>query len=224
MNKFNYFKFPNSIDMTIAKLRTKDPGYWERKGEERIIKFANYVTGNVPAYRDFLSDKNIKIKKIDNINYFKKLPLTGKNLYLKKYEYIDLFAKGGLDEITTISSTSGSTGHPFYFPRGEEQDSQYEFIAEVFLKNQFELDKKRTLAINGFGLGIWIGGIFTYKNLNKIASKGYRLAVAPVGTNKDIFLKTFKKNDGLFEQFIVMGYPPFIKDIRSEEHTSELQS
>lgn len=129
---------------------------------------------------------------------------------------MDLFPPPSLKEVTTLASTSGSTGEPFYFPRGEEQDAQYEYVAELFLKNQFEIDKYSTLAINGFGMGIWIGGIFTFKILNNLSQKGYDLTIAPTGRMKDVFLKTFKKMASYYDQVILMGYPPFIKDIVDE--------
>ncbi|MBU0570249.1 hypothetical protein KKB40_05770 [Patescibacteria group bacterium] len=216
MNKFEFFKLPKSIDKAIDDFKKKPATHWEKLGKRQITKLANFVIENVPAYREFLKDNDTSFLKVRNIGDFKKLPLTSKDIYLKNYSYDKLFPRGHIDRVTTVSSTSGSTGKPFYFPRGEEQDWQYEFVAEVFLKNQFELDKKRTLGIIGFGLGIWIGGIFTYKNLNKIASKGYRLALAPVGTNKQIYLETFKKFADCFDQIILMGYPPFIKDVVDE--------
>jgi phenylacetate-CoA ligase len=54
---------------------------------------------------------------------------------------------------------------------------------------------------------------FTYKNLNKLAQKGYKLTIVPVGTNKDLFLTSCKKFFPLYDQSIIMGYPPFIKDV-----------
>lgn len=214
--KFVHFKIPANIENAIKDYKTKDPDYWIQKGEEKAFELTNFTIENVPAYKKFLKESGCNIKKITSLKDFKSLPFTSKNDYLKKSVYKDLFPVGGLDLITTIASTSGSTGEPFYFPRGEEQDEQYEHIAEVFLKNQFEIDKKRTLVINGFGLGIWIGGIFTYKNINKLAQKGYRIAVAPAGTNKEIFIKALKNIAPLFDQVILAGYPPFIKDIIDE--------
>lgn len=216
MSKFLHFSLPRSSSSSIRDLKTKSTIYWEKLGQERAIKLTNFVIKNVPAYQKFLHQRGVGLKKVKNFGDFKTLPLVNKKNYLKKFKYEKLFPKGYLDKITTVSSTSGSTGEPFYFPRGEEQDWQYEFIAEVYLKNQFEIDKFRTLAINGFGLGIWIGGIFTYKVFNKIATKGYKLSVAPTGRNKEIFLRTFKKMAPLYEQVILMGYPPFIKDIVDE--------
>jgi phenylacetate-CoA ligase len=216
MSKFLHFSYPKSLSGSIRDLRTKRPLYWEKLGQKKTIELANFTVKNVLAYQCFLRRRGVKRKKVRNFDDFKALPLVNKKNYLNKSKYIDLFPKDYINEITTISSTSGSTGEPFYFPRGEEQDKQYEYVAEVYLRNQFEIDKYRTLAINGFGLGIWIGGIFTYKVFNKIATKGYRLSIAPTGRNKDIFLQTFKKIASVYDQVVLMGYPPFIKDVVDE--------
>jgi len=213
MKRFHHFNYPKSVKKSINDLKNKPSTHWEERGKRKLLKLANFTIRNVPAYKKFLFDNNVPVRKITKMEDFRQLPLSGKQNYLKSYPYRDLLPRGYLDFVTTVSSTSGSTGKPFYFPRGEEQDKQYEYVAEVFLKNQFEIDKKRSLGIIGFGLGIWIGGIFTYKNFNKIAGKGYKMALAPVGTNKKIFLETFKKNADLFDQVILMGYPPFIKDV-----------
>ena len=204
------------MSLELMNLKKRKSSYWKSLGEKNVIRFSNFVINSVPAYKNYLKDNKFKISMIKNIDDFKKIPLSSKGEYLKEYPYLELFPKGYSDKITTISSTSGSTGKPFYFPRGEEQDAQYEYVAELYLKNQFNIDSEKTMAIDGFGLGIWIGGIFTYKVFNKIAAKGYKLAVAPTGTSKEIFLETFKKMADLFDQIILMGYPPFIKDVVDE--------
>jgi len=211
-----YFKFPKDINQRLKDLKTKNPDYWENLARKKVIEFVNFTIKNVPAYRKFLLRNNIKLSSLHNIDEFNQLPFTNKKNYLRYFSFNQLIPNNFRDKITTFSSTSGSTGEPFYIPRGENEDSQYEYIAELFLKNQFSLDNKRTLAINGFGLGIWIGGIFTHKAFNKISSKGYPLALAPVGVNKETFLKTFTRLAENFDQIILMGYPPFIKDILDE--------
>ncbi len=215
-NSFQFFKPILSIDKTLSDLKTKPSLYWEKRGERMALDLFKFAQDKVPAYQKFLSEKNILASDIKNINDFKKLPPVDKHSYVNAFPYEELLLNQDISKITTFSSTSGSTGEPTYFPRGEEQDWQYEHIVELFLKNQFEIDNKKTLGVIGFGLGIWIGGIFTYKNFNNIARKGYPLALAPVGTNKDIFLKTIKKVGSSFDQIILMGYPPFIKDVIDE--------
>lgn len=211
---------PKDFNKELKKLKTKQASFWERKGEEAIIKLFKYTYSTVPAYKKFITKHNIVSSKINNIKDFSLLPLVTKENYLRKYRYIDLFPEKKFFNATTFSATSGSSGEPFYFPRGEMHDSEYEYIAEIFLKNQFEIDKKKTLAVMGFALGIWIGGIFTYKILNKISEKDYDFTVMPVGTNREQFLSTIKKFGKFYDQVILMGYPPFIKDVLDEAKES----
>lgn len=209
---FNKFQYPGDINKELKKLGTKKPEYWEKEGENMALSLFKFVSNNVPAYKKFLKEHGINIKKVKNINDFQNLPTVDKENYLRAFEYDELFPNYNVALGKTVSATSGSTGDSFYFPRNEEHDEQYEYVAEIFLKNQFEIDKKKTLAIIGFAFGIWIGGIFTYKVFNKI-SKKYNLTLIPVGTNKELFLKSFKKFAPSYDQIILMGYPPFIKDI-----------
>lgn len=214
------FKAKKSIEGILKDLRTKPAPFWEKRGQKNAFDLFRFVAKDVPAYKQLLDENNINPQEIKGVQDFHRLPVIDKESYLKKYPYLDLFPNRNLLEITTVSATSGTTGESFYIPRNEAQDFQYEYIAEIFLRNQFEIDKKSTLGIIGFGLGIWIGGIFTYKVLNKIAVKGYKLSLIPVGPNKELFLKSFKKFAPFYAQIILMGYPPFIKDIIDEASSS----
>lgn len=210
------FRASGPLDHALKDLKSKSPSFFETQGEKNALDLFRFAAKNVPAYARLLAEKKIDAREIKSVKDFQKLPVIDKESYLKKYPYEELFPEKDLSSITTISSTSGTTGEPFYIPRGEMQDLQYEYVAELFLKNQFELEHKRTLGIIGFGLGIWIGGIFTYKILNKIAAKGYKLSLIPVGSNKELYLKSLEKFAPFFDQVILMGYPPFIKDILDE--------
>lgn len=216
MRDFSFFKYPASIEKRLRDLKTKSPSVWEKQGDAMALKLFQFASTTVPAYQAFLRNHGINPKRIRTIADFKTLPVTDKNSYLRAFPYEDLFPHRDIAVSTTIAATSGSTGEPFYFPRGEMQDAQYEYVAELFLKNQFEIDTKRTLAVIGFGLGIWIGGIFTYKIVNRIAARNKKLTLIPVGPNKELFLKSLKKFAPYYDQVILMGYPPFIKDIVDE--------
>jgi len=213
---FKHFSFPKNIDQSLTDLKTKPASFWERKGEQKVLELFNFVYKATPAYQRFLKSRHIDGRKIKTLEDFKTLPVASKENYLRKANFIDLIPFRDISKAKTISSTSGSTGEPFYFPRGDGEDSQYEYLAEVFLKNQFEIDKKTTLGIIGFGLGIWIGGIFTYRNFNKISCKGYPFTLAPIGNTAEIYLDVVKKFGALFDQIILMGYAPFVKDIIDE--------
>lgn len=212
-NPFIFFKPVNSIEKELHNLKNKPPEYWERKGKKKVLDLYKFVHSTVPAYKKFLKQHGIKGDKIESIGNFQSLPAVDKKNYLRKFNYPELFPKNKFFSATTYSATSGSTGEPFYFPRGEEQDAEYQYMAEVFLKDQFEIGKKKTLGIMGFALGIWIGGVFTYKAFNKVSASGYDFTLIPTGTNKDQFLGALKKFGHLYDQVILMGYPPFIKDV-----------
>ncbi len=213
---FHPFKLPTDINRTIKDLRSHPAAYWEKGGEKMALSLFRWVVDTTPAYRSFLKKNFIHPTKIQNIIDFDTLPLTSKDTYLRPANYIDLFPNRDIASATTISATSGSTGEPFYFPRNSLHDDMYQYEAEIFLKEQFSIDQKKTLAVLGFGLGIWIGGIFTYRVLEHISGKGYPLTIVPTGTSKEQFLQAVKKFGKLYGQIILMGYPPFIKDVLDE--------
>jgi phenylacetate-CoA ligase len=210
---FDFYKHSTTAADDIDSYKKSHAYEWQKKGERMAIDLFHFTAKNVSAYAQFLKDNEVTATNVKTIEDFKKIPFVTKDNYLRPAEYALLFPKDGLTHATTIAATSGSTGEPFFFPRGPEQDKQYERLTEIFLRNQFGIDKKKTLGIIGFGLGIWIGGIFTYKNLNRIAENGYDLTLIPASTQKELYLKAFKKFAPLYDQIILMGYPPFIKDL-----------
>ena len=214
--RFKFFSAPRDMKRELRDLAAKPAVFWQKRGDTMALRLFRYAYQTTPAYRQFLKKHKVDFKNICTIEDFKNLPLTDKASYLRTFAYRDLFPKRDVSYITTISATSGSTGEPFYFPRGEEQDWQSEYVGEIFLRNQFDIEHKNTLVVVGFGMGIWIGGILTYKYFNQLAQKGYNLSVAPVGTNIELFLKTIKQFGHLYDQIILVGYPPFIKDVIDE--------
>ena len=200
----------------IAAFRKKPAAHWESEGRKMAIKLFRYCAENVPAYKRMLLQKNVSASAIQSHAHFANVPIITKASYLKKYKYQDLFPFGTMPKSSTVSATSGSTGEPFFFPREEVHDAQYARSLEVLFRNQWGADVRRTLCLVGFGLGIWIGGVFTYKNLNALARKGFPLTVVPVGVHIPMLIKTFQNFAHLYDQVILMSYPPFLKDLLDE--------
>ena len=168
----------------------------------------------VPAYKDFLSKRKIYHKNISTISDFRKVPLTDKDNYLRKYDRKDLCWDGDLKgKSWVISATSGSTGEPFYFPRTSLQDNYYALTAELYLRENFDIQNKSTLYIDAFAMGIWIGGIFTYEAIKIVSSRGYAISVATPGINVTEVINTIKNVGNEFDQIILGCYPPILKDI-----------
>ena len=207
-----------SAEQIIRFFSEKDSKWWEREGRKRALALFHDAAQRVPAYKDFLKKNGIK----DHTNIvtwedFQRVPLTSKKDYLRQYPLEKLCWDGHLNKQLVFTATSGSTGQPFYFPRTERLDWQMSVAVESFLKNNKQDIKKPTLVIDGFGMGIWIGGLITYKGFEMAAARGrYPISIATPGINKEEIFKVLKNIAPLYKEIIFGGYPPFVKDIVDE--------
>lgn len=169
----------------------------------------------VPAYKDFLKQHKFPASSVKSISDFHKIPPVNKDNYLRVYPKEMLCWDGEFPHGQwVISTTSGSTGQPYYFPREVSQDWQYAVSAELYLRNNFQIHKKSTLYIVAFPMGAWIGGLFTYQALKIVAENGgYDLSIITPGIHKQEIINAVKQLSGNFDQIIIGAYAPFLKDI-----------
>lgn len=186
-----------------------------RRGQNRALKLFHEMAARVPAYQDFLSKNKVKPASIRTIEDFSKIPTIDKDNYLRAYPKEQLCWDGDFGRGRwTISTTSGSTGKPYYFPRQASQDWQYALMAELYLRNNFQIQNKTTLYIVAFPMGAWIGGLFTYEALRIIADTGgYDLSIITPGIHKQGVIDAVKELGDSFDQIIIGAYAPFLKDI-----------
>ena len=144
------------------------------------------------------------------------MPFINKDNYLRVYPYRDLFWGGSLGDPHVLTSTSGSTGEPFYFARSQEIDEQSALIHERFFLQSSLSKQKPTLVIVCFGMGVWIGGLITYQAFQLLGRRGHPISVITPGINKSEIFKILQLLAPNYEQLIFAGYPPFIKDIVDE--------
>ncbi len=200
------------------KLKSLPEYFWMKRGEKMALGLFKQMSSRVPAYKDFLKKKGITAEKVKTMADFKRVPTLDKDNYLKKYPLESLCFDGNFkNKSWSISTTSGSTGTPFYFPRTVRQDWQYALLAEMYLRDNFQIQNKSTLYINAFPMGPWIGGVFTYEAIRLLARRGgYPLSIITVGINSEEILKAVKKFGKKFDQIIIGCYPPFLKDAIDE--------
>ncbi len=117
------FKYLPNINKRLKELKTKPAFYWENLGKRYVDKLIRFTIDTTPAYRKFLIDNGLDYKKITGFKHLEKLPIMDKNSYLRQYPYQELYPNKNLN-LKTISATSGSTGEPFYFIRGENLEKQ----------------------------------------------------------------------------------------------------
>lgn len=199
----------------LAQLDNKKSQYWKTEKEQSALKLFHDAAERVPAYKDFLKKHNIKHEKIKSFKDFQTVPFTSKANYLREYPLEALCWNGNLSAPLVFTSTSGSTGAPFYFCRNSELDWQYSIMQEFFF--QHKNPKGPTLVIVCFGMGVWIGGLITYQAIQLMSEReDYPVSLLTPGINKEEIFNALKNIAPHFSQIVLCGYPPFIKDIIDE--------
>ncbi|ARV57358.1 phenylacetate--CoA ligase [Nostocales cyanobacterium HT-58-2] len=177
-----------------------------------IALFHDMAT-SVPAYKDFLAHHAVNPEQYQNFEDFQRLPQLTKENYLQRYRLTELCRHGQLQTCDMIAVSSGSTGKPTFWPRFFADEMQIATRFEQVFHDSFQADKRHTLAVICFTLGTWVGGMYTTNCCRYLASKGYPITVITPGNNKEEIFRVVQELGSNFEQVVLLGYPPFLKDI-----------
>jgi len=112
-----------------------------------------------------------------------------------------------------VAVSSGSTGQPTFWPRSVLHELDVAVRFEQVFYDSFRAHERSTLAVVCFALGNWVGGLYTTSCCWHLARKGYPLMVATPGNNKAEIFRVVRELAPHFEQTVLLGYPPFIKDV-----------
>ena len=201
----------------VPLLSTKRGDYWRDAGNRRMLKLFHEAFERVPAYKAFLKDHGVKASAVRTMKDFARLPHVTKENYLRRYPLEALSWNGTLKKSAHVfTATSGSTGAAFYFPRDRALDLQSSISHELFLRNAQRGKRRSVLVIDGFGMGVWIGGLITYEAFHSIAERGNPVTIITPGSNKKEILEAMRHIARLFDDIVLCGYPPFIKDVIDE--------
>ncbi len=177
------------------------------------VELFHTVATTVPAYQAFLSEHNISTASIQTPEDFQTLPLVTKDNYLRRYPLPQRCRQGQLEACDMIAVSSGSTGKPTFWPRFVSDELQIATRFEQVFHDSFQADSLRTLAVVCFSLGTWVGGMYTANCCRHLASKGYPITVITPGNNKIEILRVVRELGSAFQQVVLLGYPPFLKDV-----------
>lgn len=184
------------------------------KYAKKALSLFKWTAGNVLAYKKFLHDHKIDIDKIRTLKDFLTVPAMDKENYLRHYPFLELFPNKQIPYM--ISASSGSSGKPFYWPRGHEQELEAVEVHKKIFTEIFGIGKKRVLVVICFSMGTWVAGTYTANACKSIAEEGYNLSIITPGIDKDDAVAALRNFAPLFEMVIVCGYPPFVADVLSE--------
>ena len=185
----------------------------ESAAQTRALDLFQSVARDVPAYCAFLAQNGIDANTIRSFEDFQQLPLITKANYHSQYPLADLCRNGRLDANDFIAVSSGSTGQPTFWPRSAVDELPIARRFEQAFYDSFRADERRTLAVVCFALGTWVGGMFTASCSRHLAARGYPLTVVSPGNNLAEILRVVQRLAPQFEQTVLLGYPPFLKDV-----------
>lgn len=206
------FRFPSLLD--LHKLSSKA---WSQEQTQHDLSIFLRAAKSSGAYRKFLEKHNVRTGSIHDTQSFSLLPPVSKSNYLRAYNWNELLSDSTTkNKHLILAATSGSTGKSFYFPRTTHIDEQSTLFHRLFLENTGLDQNKSTLVISGFGLGPWIGGIITYEAFSRVSETNFPLTILTAGTNKKAIFDALNEIGRNFDQLILCGYPPFVKDVLDE--------
>jgi len=208
-------------ETALKMIHTNTSKQWSVLRESQMLALFQEAATRVPAYKDFLKKNGIKPTTIKTFKDFQSVPQTSKASYLRAYPMKELCWDGTLDKATLFAATSGSTGKPFYFPHEEDLAVQYSILWDLFLGNA-KPQKKPTLVVICFGMGVWIGGMFTYQALDIASRRGKNVSIITPGINKEEILNALKDLAPQYSETVLVGYPPFLKDLLDDALLSGL--
>ncbi len=181
--------------------------------EQAALELFRSVVETVPAYRAFLAEHGVAADQIRSFEDFQNLPQTSKKDYILPYALAERCRDGRLESCDMLAASSGSTGKPTFWPRFFSDELQIARRFEQIFHDSFQADRRRTLAVVCFSLGTWVGGMYTASCCRHLASKGYPITVITPGNNREEIYRVVQELGGAFEQVVLLGYPPFLKDV-----------
>ncbi|MFD1046579.1 phenylacetate--CoA ligase family protein [Kibdelosporangium lantanae] len=181
--------------------------------EPDVVGHFQSVAASVPAYQRFLATHGIDPTTVRTVEDFQRLPLTTKDNYQRAYPLPELCRDGRLDGCDMIAVSSGSSGTPTIWPLTLADELHFAERFEQVFRDGFEAADASTLAVVCFPLGTWVGGLFTTACVRHLAAKGYRITTVAPGNNKAEILRVLPELAPHFDQVVLLGYPPFVKDV-----------
>ncbi|HEX6521463.1 MAG TPA: phenylacetate--CoA ligase family protein [Streptosporangiaceae bacterium] len=208
---------PARVAASLAEFCSRPPVTAAEPGpaaeQQWLLDLFHQVAASVPAYQDFLRQHEVKAADVRTLADFRRLPLVTKENYHTRYPLSQRCRDGELASCDMIAVSSGSTGRPTYWPRFVTDELAAAARFEQIFHDSFEVHTKPTLAVVCFPLGTWVGGLYTASCCRHLAIKGYRVTVVAPGNDKEEILRVVPELAPDFAQTVLLGYPPFLKDL-----------
>ncbi len=172
-------------------------------GRLRAERAAFRAIRRVPAYRRMLREHDVHADHAWPLGILHTLPETDKHSYIDRYLMEDRCVDGRFTFVgTTIDESSGSTGRPYDWIRGQRERSIAHRNIGFFARYIF--GSQPLVTINAFSMGAWAAGVNTTAGMNRHG------IVKSTGPDLDKIFSTLKLL-GSGYRYAICGYPPFLK-------------
>jgi phenylacetate-CoA ligase len=188
----------------------------ERAGADpmpAMLALFHRTAAGVPAYAAFLRERGIDPASVRTADDWRRLPRMTKPDYFRRHPLPALCRGGDLSACDMVAVSSGSTGEPTLWPRALGDELAVAARFEQVFRDSFCADQRTTLAVVCFPLGTWVGGMFTAAACRHLAAKGYPITVVTPGNHRAEILRVVDALGARFDQTVLLGYPPFLKDV-----------
>jgi phenylacetate-CoA ligase len=171
----------------------------------QVLELFRDAVATVPAYPLFLREQGVDPVSVTDPA---QIPLMTKQDYHQRFN-LPLRCRGGrLDAAAMVAVSSGSSGRPTVWPRTVADEAPVTArFAQVF-RDGFRAGERSTLAVVCFALGNWVGGMYTVAACRQLG-----VTVAAPGNDVEEILRVVGELGGHFEQTVLLGYPPFVKNV-----------
>lgn len=203
------------LDVAVMEraLVRRPASYWHTFGARRALRLFHAAAERVPAYRAFLKTHGIAHRSVRTVTDLEQVPFTDKKNYIAQYPLAERCWDGKLHDASLIAVSSGTSGAPTFWPRGGRQETDAAVIHEMAYRALFDIHRKKTLAVIGFPMGIYVSGVATLLPTWLLAQRDYPLTTVSAGNQKGAALSAIRSLSGSFEQVLIIGHPFFVKDL-----------
>lgn len=199
----------------LKDLRTRDEEFWIHTGQTQALTVFHKAAEQVPAYKDFLSKHGIKNHAKIRVfeDFVNNVPVSDKENYIYMYSLQDRVCQSKDCGGGVIYTSSGTTGKATLWQRNEVHERNIINTHEFLIQKYFRVEQYKTLFIDCFAMGIHVAGYLTATSINSLIKKYPNIFLATPGSKKEDILALLEQVQGQYEQIVLIGYPPFIKDI-----------
>ncbi len=188
----------------------------EKRGREYALKVAQAAAADTRAYPRFLREQLGELPTLSSFEDFGNLPLTDKKNYINydRFPLDELCLGADPSRAYTIEKSSGHSGNCYYWFRTPAEDAMFPTYLEFAFAQFYGIETKRTLVLITLALGTWTSGEKMAQALREVAATGkYPLTVMAPGMHAGEVLEIVRDLSPLYDQTVIVGYPPFLKAV-----------